>query len=74
MISRVIFLCAVIGLSINNLLPETVQPPKPLKPLTPSQLQAKAKQTSVSKVCKGKRKTKKTKNLCRKWEAYEINT
>ena len=74
MISRVIFLCAVIGLSINNLLPETVQPAKPLKPLTPSQLQAKAKQTSLSKVCKGKRKTKTTKDLCRKWEAYEINT
>ena len=44
MISRVIFLCAVIGFSVSNLLPVTVELPKPL---TTAQLQAKAKKKQL---------------------------
>jgi hypothetical protein len=47
------------------LLPATVEP---VKPLTPAQLQIKAKQKSISNVCKGKRKSKTVKDLCRRWE------
>jgi hypothetical protein len=50
------------GVGLNGLFPE------PPKPLTPAQLQAKAKQKSVSNVCKGKRKSKTVKEMCRRWE------
>ena len=40
--------------------------PKP--PLTPSQLQVKAKEKSVSAVCEKRKKQSKTvKQLCKKW-------
>ena len=65
MISRIILLSAVIGWSGINLLPATAEP---IKPLTPAQLQVKAKQKSVSNVCKGKRKSKTVKEMCRRWE------
>lgn len=55
--------CGWVG--VTGLLPPT---PEPAKPLTPAQLQAKAKQKSISNVCKGKRKSKAVKELCRKWE------
>jgi hypothetical protein len=66
MISRVILLCAVIGWSASNLL--ATPTPTPVVPLTPAQLQAKAKQKSLSNVCKGKRKSKTVKDMCRRWE------
>jgi hypothetical protein len=43
-------------------------PADPPKPLTPAQLQAKAKHKSISNVCKGKRKSQTVKDLCRRWE------
>jgi hypothetical protein len=62
MISRIILCLAMGGVGLNGLFPE------PPKPLTPAQLQAKAKQKSVSNVCKGKRKSKTVKEMCRRWE------
>jgi hypothetical protein len=44
-------------------------PADPPKPLTTAQLQAKAKQKSISNVCKGKRKSQTVKDLCRRWES-----
>ena len=52
-------------LGVTGLLPVTVEP---VKPLTPAQLQIKAKQKSISNVCKGKRKSKTVKDLCKQWE------
>ena len=43
-------------------------PADPPKPLTPAQLQIKAKQKSISNVCKGKRKSQTVKDLCKQWE------
>ena len=68
MISRVILCVAVIGWSGVNLLPPTE---KPTVPLTPAQLQIKAKQKSISNVCKGKRKSQTVKDLCRRWEKHD---
>ena len=67
-ISRVILLSAVIGWSGVNLLPPTE---KPTVPLTAAQLQVKAKQKSISNVCKGKRKSKTVKEMCRRWEEQD---
>jgi hypothetical protein len=55
-------------LGVTGLFPATVEPPKPL---TPAQLQAKAKQKSISNVCKGKRKSQTVKDLCRRWERQQ---
>ena len=65
MISRIILLSAVIGWSGINLLPATAEP---IKPLTAAQLQAKAKQKSVSNLCQKKKKSKTVKDMCRRWE------
>jgi len=46
--------------------PESVKPP-----LTPSQLQAKAKMQSMSNMCK-KQKTKTVKRICRRWAKQEV--
>jgi len=54
MISRVIFLCAVIGFSVSNLLPVTVELPKPL---TTAQLQAKSKKKQLSEICQKKKRS-----------------
>ena len=65
-----LLVAAVCGwLGVTGLFPATVEPPKPL---TPAQLQAKAKQRSISNVCKGKRKrkSKTVKDLCRRWENH----
>lgn len=67
-ISRAILLSAVMGWSGVNLLPPTE---KPTTPLTPAQLQAKAKQKSISNVCKSKRKSKTVKDMCRRWEEQQ---
>lgn len=55
-------------LGVTGLLPATVEPPKHL---TPAQLQIKAKQKSISNVCKGKRKSKTVKDMCRRWEEQQ---
>lgn len=68
MISRVILLSAMMGWSGSNLLPPTTEP---AKPLTAAQLQAKARQKSISNVCKGKRKSKTVKDMCRRWEEQQ---
>jgi hypothetical protein len=62
MISRVIFCVMMGGVGLNNMYPDTPAP------LTTAQLQMKAKQKSISNVCKGKRKTKTVKELCKRWE------
>jgi hypothetical protein len=49
------------GIGLNGLFPE------PPKPLTTAQLQTKAKRESVSNVCKGKKKSKTVKDLCKRW-------
>jgi hypothetical protein len=61
-ISRVILCVVMGGVGLNNIYPE------PPKPLTAAQLRAKAKQKSVSNVCKGKKKSKTVKEMCKKWE------
>jgi hypothetical protein len=59
-----IIISAVMGVSgWHGLFPDTPQP------LTPWQLQVKAKQKSVSEVCEKKKKQSKTvKQLCKRWE------
>jgi hypothetical protein len=64
MISRVIFLCAVIGFSVSNLLPVTVELPKPL---TTAQLQAKAKKKQLSEICQKKKRSKTLMDICERW-------
>ena len=68
MISRVILCVMMGGVGLNNMFPES---PEPTKPLTTAQLQAKAKQKSISNVCNGKRKSKTVKELCERWERHE---
>jgi hypothetical protein len=68
MISRVILCVMMGGVGVNNMFPEL---PEPTKPLTTAQLQAKAKQKSISNVCRGKRKTKTVKELCKRWEGQQ---
>jgi len=65
MIGRLLvaLLCAWLG--STGLIPVT---PKP--PLTPSQLQAKAKMQSISNMCK-KRKTKTVNKICKRWEKQQ---
>jgi hypothetical protein len=55
-------------LGVTGLFPATAEP---VKPLTPAQLQIKAKQKSISNVCKGKRKSKTVKDMCRQWERQQ---
>ena len=62
MLDRLIF-GAVMGISgWTTLFPDTP------KPLTPWQLQVKAKEKSVSEVCQTRKKQSKTvQQLCKKW-------
>ena len=61
MIDKII-LSAVLGtVGFNGLFPDT-----PL-PLTPAQLQVKAKQKSISNVCDKKSKSKEVQKLCKRW-------
>ena len=65
MIDRLI-LSAVLGAAgWHGLNPEPPQSP------TASQLMQKARATSVSNVCAKKKKTKKVKELCKKWEEHK---
>ena len=64
MIDKLI-LSAVLGtVGYNGLFPD---PPKPPQPLTPWQLQVKAKEGSKSEVCKKKKQSKTVKELCKRW-------
>jgi len=61
MIDKII-LSAVLGtVGFNGLLPD------PPQPLTPWQLQLKAKAASKSAVCNKKKQSKTVKQLCRRW-------
>lgn len=62
MIDKII-LSAVLGtVGFNGLFPD------PPQSITPSQLQAKAKEKSISEMCDRKPKSKEAKDLCRRWE------
>ena len=65
MIDKII-ISAVMGItSWTTLYPDTP------KPLTPWQLQVKAKQASVSAVCEKRKKQSKTvEQLCKRWEKH----
>jgi len=47
-----------------------LHPAEPV-PMTPSQLQVKAKDRSISKVCNKKKKSKKVKELCTRWGKHD---
>ena len=66
MISRVVLCVMMAGVGLNGLLPE------PPKPLTAARLQAKGKQESISNACKGKRKSKTVKEMCKRWEEHNV--
>ena len=66
--SRAILLSMVIGWSASSLLATPTPMSTTDRPLTTGQLQAKAKARSLSNVCKGKRKSKTVKDMCRRWE------
>ena len=40
----------------------------PPVPLTPAQMQAKAKKTQTSEICERKKKSKTVKEMCKRWE------
>jgi len=61
MISRVILCVMMGGVGLNGLFPE------PPKPLTPAQLQVKAKKKQVSEICQKKKKSKVVKKMCKQW-------
>ena len=65
MISRFIFCAVVGGVSLNSTYPATP------KPLTSAQLRIKAKEASVSAVCKKKTKSKTVQDLCKRWEKHD---
>ena len=65
MLERLI-LSAVLGtVGWQSLFPDTPQP------LTPRQLQVKAKEKSISEMCDRKPKSKLAKNLCRRWKKQQ---
>jgi hypothetical protein len=68
MIDKIILSAMLGALGYNGLFPD--QPLVPA-PLTPWQLQVKAKAASKSEVCKKKKKSKTVKQLCDRWEKHE---
>jgi len=65
MIDRLLVASICTWVGVIGLIPD---PPK--QPLTPSQLQAKAKMQSISNMCK-KRKTKTVNQICKRWEKQQ---
>ena len=63
MIDRLLVASICTWLGVTGLIPD---PPK--QPLTPSQLQVKAKEKSISEMCDRKPKSKQAKDLCKRWE------
>jgi hypothetical protein len=55
------------AIGINGLIP----PKEQSEPFTSAQLQIRAKHKSVSDMCSKKRKSKKAKELCERWERHE---
>ena len=66
MIDRLLIAAICIWFGFVGLIPES---PKP--PLTPSQLQVKAKEKSISEMCDRKPKSKEAKDLCRRWKKQQ---
>ena len=67
-ISRIILCLTMGGVGLNNVFPDT---PQPNVPLTPAQLQVKAKYKSVSNICQKKKKSKTVKEMCKRWEEQQ---
>jgi hypothetical protein len=65
MIDRLIVASICIWVGVTGLISD---PPK--QPLSPLQLQAKAKMQSISNMCK-KRKTKTVNQICKRWEKQQ---
>lgn len=61
MIDKIIFSAVLGTVGFNGLFPD------PPKPLTPAQLQVKAKQKSISNVCDKKSKSKEVQKMCKRW-------
>ena len=64
MIDKIIFSAVLGTVGFNGLFPDT-----PL-PLTPAQLQAQAKEKSISAMCDKGPKSKEVKELCRRWRKH----
>jgi hypothetical protein len=61
MIDRIILSAVLSVTGYNGLFPE------PPPPVTPWQLQEKAKEKSISAMCDRKPKSREAKDLCRRW-------
>ena len=66
MIDRLLIASICTWLGFAGLIPAS---PKPS--LTPSQLQVKAKEKSISEMCNRKPKSKEAKDLCRRWKKQQ---
>jgi hypothetical protein len=66
MIDRLLVAVICIWFGLAGLIPAS---PKPS--LTPSQLQVKAKEKSISEMCDRKPKSKEAKDLCRRWKKQQ---
>jgi hypothetical protein len=64
MIDKIIFSAVLGTVGFNGLFPDTPQP------LTPPQLQVKAKEKSISEMCDRKPKSKAARDLCRRWRKH----
>lgn len=62
MISRILLLTAAIGWGGSNLLPQEPAP------LTSQDIREAGRKKSISNLCDKKKKSKKVKELCQKWE------
>ena len=65
MLDRLILSATLSVTGYNGLFPD------PPAPLTPSQLQVKAKEKSISEMCDRKPKNKEAKDLCRRWKKQQ---
>jgi hypothetical protein len=66
MFERIVLCVAMCVTGYNGLFPD------PPKPLTPAQLQVKAKEESISAMCDRKPKSKEAKDLCRRWREHHV--
>jgi hypothetical protein len=65
MLDRIILSAALSVTGYNGLFPD------PPTPLTPSQLQVKAKEKSISEMCNRKPQSKAAKDLCSRWKKQQ---
>jgi hypothetical protein len=61
-IDKLILGAVLSTVGFNGLFPDTPQP------FTPTQLQVKAKEKSISEMCDRKPKSKSAKDLCKRWK------